>query len=281
VRTTTRFWTAASLLAIAGIAAAQPKPQRKSATDAYSSEALEAFVDAIVADKAGDLEGAHRHYETSSHRSPQANTMFNLADVELRMEQLDKAIASFRKYLELAPDAPDRKQVERWIDQLSRTPGTAVIDGDEPDAIVLVDGKLIGPSPVVIHLPDGKHTADRISPTNYRHATFEVKAATTIHPGMSHSSDNGGNVILSSSPVGYGGSWHDGDVTYALPGWLTLDPGHHETFLMTPKRACRPIAFDAPPAGELVFVYLDIGTPAQRGDCLPITIRQQPIRFPP
>ncbi len=92
------------------------------------------------------------------------------------MERWKQAIESYRKYLALAPAARDRAEVERIIAQLEARPGTAVIDGEEPDALVFVDGKPRGASPVVLQVGDGRHTADRITRTGHVSRTFDVRA---------------------------------------------------------------------------------------------------------
>ncbi|HWO23780.1 MAG TPA: hypothetical protein VNO30_33795 [Kofleriaceae bacterium] len=279
--------TAAAAAAAAPLAPLAPGPpfanpapaKRKSPTDKYAPEAIEPFVDGVLADKAGNLAVALRRYQDSNKISEQANTHYNIADVQRRMERWKQAIESYRKYLALAPDAPDRAEVERLVAQLEQRPGTAVIDGEDPGAIVYVDGKLIGPSPVVLQLADGRHAADRITPTAHAHRTFEVKPATTEHLRLNPSREEPGNVILSSN-ARFSGSWRDGEREYRMPGRMVLPPGRHSTYLVSPKRACSPVVFDAPKADELVYVYIDVAE-AERGGCLPIKITQTKVRFSP
>lgn len=265
----------------AGPAAAPPK--RKPPTDAYPAEAIDPFVEAVLADKAGNLSQAQRRYQDANRASEQANTHYNIADVQRRMERWKQAIESYKKYLELAPDAPDRAEVERLIEQLVKRPGTAVIDGEEPDAIVFVDGKLMGPSPVVLQVGDGRHTADRITKTTHAQRTFEVKPATTEHIRLTASREEPGNVILGGN-VGFGGTWRDRGHEYQLPGRMALPPGRHSTYLVSPDRACSPLVFDAPKPDELVFVYVHAQAQADtraRSGCLPIQIIQTKVRFLP
>ncbi len=271
------------LAGVAGVAAAGPlgnpaPAKRKPPTDKYPAEAIDAFVDAVIADKAGDLAIAQRRYQDSNKASEQANTHYNIADVRRRMERWRYAIESYKKYLELAPDAPDRAEVERLIAQLEKQPGQVVIDGDEPGAVVFVDGKLIGPSPVALQLPDGQHRADRITPTGHAHRTFSVRPTYHEHLRMSTTRDEPGNVILNGN-VRFGGSWSDKGHEYRFPGRMELPPGRHSTYLVSPTRACSPLAFDAPKPGEVVYVWVE-ATEAERG-CTPIKITQTKVRFPP
>jgi tetratricopeptide (TPR) repeat protein len=271
-----------ALILAAATAAAGPSPtapRRKPATDKLTPEALSTFVDAIVADKAGDLDTAARRYEDASRTDPQPNVAFNLADVYRRMEKIPKAIKSYQKYLELAPDAADRKEVERLIAQLGKTPAVVVIDGEDLDAVVLVDGKLVGPSPAVVRPATGKHTADRIGPASFRHHQFEAKPTATEQL-RSNSDGETGNVVISGSPMNHY-AWTDRDIPYEIGRRMTFAPGHYETYLSTPSYACSPIVFDVPRGDDLTYVYIDAGTPTNRGDCVPIKVRQQTIRLPP
>jgi tetratricopeptide (TPR) repeat protein len=280
-------WLLVGSLAIAATAAAAPSSssapaaRRKPPTDKYAPESIEPFVEGVLADKAGNLSVALRRYQDSNRLSEQANTHYNIADVQRRMERWKQAIESYRKYLALAPNAPDRAEIERLVEQLAKRPGTAVIDGEDPGAVVFVDGKLIGPSPAVLQLADGRHVADRITPAAHAHRSFEMRPATTEHIRLNPSRQEPGNVVLSGN-VRFGGSWRDGEQEYRLPGRMALPPGRHSTYLVSPSRACSPLVFDAPKPDELVYVYVHAEAgEAERGRCLPIKITQTKVRFPP
>ena len=240
----------AAATAAAAIAAPSPSPapappappaaaRRKPPTDKYPAQAIEPFVEAVLADKAGELDLAIRRYQDANRISEQANTHYNIADVRRRMERWKQAIEGYKKYVELAPDAPDRAEVERLIAQLEQRPGTAVIDGEDPDGVVFVDGRLIGPSPAVLQVADGRHVADRITPTGHVHRTFEVKPATSDHLRMTPSREEPGNVVLSSN-LRYSGSWRDNGNEYRLGGRMELPPGRHQTYLLSPRSRVLP-----------------------------------------
>jgi tetratricopeptide (TPR) repeat protein len=252
--------------------------KRKLPTDKYTAEAIEPFVAAIMADKAGDFYNAERRYKDSIKALDHANTHYNLADVQRRMERWTDAIKSYKEYLRLAPDAPDRGEVERVIAAIEQRPSTSVIDGEDPDGIVFIDGKLIGPSPVVISLPDGPHVIDRITPTKHAHRSFTARPSTKERHRMTASRETPGNVILSSNLTSLG-SWRDNGNEYRLPGRMALPAGRHSTYLLSPKRACSPLVFDAPRPDELVFVYIEATTGGS--GCTPIKVTQTKVRFPP
>jgi hypothetical protein len=264
-----------------GAPAPAPAARRKPAPEGLPAEAIAPFVEAVIADKAGDLALAQRRYQDANKISEQPATHYNIADVQRRMERWKPSMESYRKYLALAPAAPDRAEVERAIAQIEARPGTAVIDGEEPDALVFVDGKPRGASPVVLQLADGRHTADRITRTGHVSRTFDVPRATTEHIRMNSSREEPGNVILSSN-LRVSGSWRDHDNQYRIPGRMALPPGRHSTYVISPNRTCTPLVFDAPRPDELVYVYVET-TERERdsGGCLPVKIQQTKVRFPP
>lgn len=280
---------AAAALALAALpAAAQPSPtaaraQRKPASLELSAEALGSFVDAIIADKAGDLVEAERRYLESIRRTPHPHTYFNLADVQRRMEKIVRgALDSYRKYLELAPDAPDRRAVERLIRDLETMPGTAVIEGESLDAVVFVDGVLIGPSPVAVQLADGRHTVDRVGPTGYRQRAFTIKRGELEYLQLHDSRDDTGNVVIGVSPqLTSLTSWtDDAGRRWRVPGRFALPPGTYEQELPN-RRGCAPIRFEVPRGDHVIYVYLDAKAPETRGGCQPLAVRAQKVRFPP
>src|SRR5438094_1165853 len=79
----------------------QSQAVRKPVTEAYTAEMISKFVDAIIADKARDLWEAVKLYEQVSSIAPQANTYYNLADVQRRMDDNGRAIRDHKKYLEV------------------------------------------------------------------------------------------------------------------------------------------------------------------------------------
>jgi len=73
--------------------------------------------------------------------APHPNTQYNLADVLRRRKHIQGAIDAYKKYLELEPIAADRKQVEHLIAELDAIPGTMIIEVEESDALVFVEGE--------------------------------------------------------------------------------------------------------------------------------------------
>ena len=274
-------------LMLAGSAAAAPPAgpvaRRKAASDKYPVEALSKFVDAIIADKANDWHEARRRYEEANQISPQPSTYYNLGDLLRRMERIEDAIKSYKKYLELAPGAPDRAEVEQLIAELEKTPAFVTIDGEEPDTIILVDGKLIGPSPQTLRIPAGRHAAERIGPNMYHGSSFQVRPGEVQHVVLNRFlGEVTGNVVIASGP-GFttSGSWDDGGRRWTFPGRIELPPGRYATLPWNdPKRSCNPIAFEVVAGKHLTYVYVDAEPAKERYGCATLRITQQKLRAP-
>lgn len=273
-----------------------PTPVRKPVPAGMTAEVIKQFAQAIVYDKAGDVEEAARAYDKANEAAPFAATFYNLADVHRRMDKYRDAIQEYQKYLELAPDAPDKAEVARIIDQLKHADFTVVLQGKEPGAVVFLDGKLLGPSPQIVKLAPGSvHAFDRISPTGHRHGHYEAKydqfARETLDDWSARPKKEGeppGNVVLSASgEFGTSGSWVDKDtgIHFEFPGRQFLPPGHYSTFPWNDNRLCVPIAFDVPklPPGstDVLYVYVDAKAEPTHRTCQPATIRTQIVKVGP
>jgi hypothetical protein len=130
----------------------------------------------------------------------------------------------------------------------------------------------------VIPVGDGRHVADRVTPTGMSHRTFEVKRATSEHLRMTVSREEPGNVILSGT-FRLSGSWRDNGIEWRYPGRVELPPGRHETYLVSRDRACSRLVVDAPRAGELVYVWIE-AVGEQQG-CTPIRVQQTKVKLAP
>ncbi len=280
-------WTLACLLAATAIATAapdvlplQPWPaKRKPALEPYSVESLAKFVNAVIEDKAGDLSTAEHIYRQlldDGHPS----TLYNLADIKRRLEHYPQAVEFYKKYLALAPHAPDRKEVENLIQLIETRPPVVVIDGDDIDAVVLIDGKLVGPSPYLWMATVGRHATDRIGPKSYARKTFSVFARGTQHLHMKYEEADG-NVVLAAGPTLHlAGKWEDNGITYLLPGRITLPPGRYETYVKSDKHACNPISFEVPKGDDITYVYIDVKPGEVSERCTPLMAKQQTIKVP-
>jgi tetratricopeptide (TPR) repeat protein len=106
-------------LATPGLAHAQgcPDDLPKSAA-ARRALAKEWFTQAQDAQARADEVEAVKAYACSFRIVPHAFTAYNLAKSAEKTGDLQQALQSYRNYLTLAPDAPERPEVERQIKQL-------------------------------------------------------------------------------------------------------------------------------------------------------------------
>lgn len=68
----------------------------------------------------GKFSGALAKYEQAFEARPIPAFLFNIGQCHRNLGDYDSAIFSFRKYLKLSPDAPNRDAVLEYIDELER-----------------------------------------------------------------------------------------------------------------------------------------------------------------
>jgi tetratricopeptide (TPR) repeat protein len=276
-------WLAVVL--VAGVAAADPSvtPVRKAAPtgDKYIKAAGEAFAKARAADEAGNLEEALRYYEKAQAIAPHPNTLYNMADVERRLNRIGRAIDLYRKYLAADPKAADRAIVEKLIAGLDKMPGTLEIEVEESDAQLFVDG---APSKGgKLQLPHGDHVVDAITPItagsercNVQPGTGVSKCKIRLAPRID------GNVFLSGPPHLDRSSNSIDHFHYEIKNRFKLEPGHHEWNLMRyGSRQCTPLAIDVPAGDVVLYVWIDgpEHSPDGRGECAKVTSRSRVLKF--
>lgn len=262
-------WLLVSSVALA----APPKPVRKPPPPNLDADKIETYVEGLLADKAGDYEKAVQRYR---QLESEPNVVYNIADLYRRMEEPARAIEYYKKYLAAVPNATDRAVVTKLVAQLAATPQVIVVDGDDLDAVVFVDGKAVGQSPYVGTLSTGPHVIDRIGPASFGSRTVDAKPLDHDHIRIHNEAT--GNVAM-STPLHYGGSWTDGDKTFQMHGRFGLPPGRIDTYFFQPGRACSPVSFVVPSDG-LVYVYIDAPRDVKKDRCTPIQVTAQKLAFP-
>ena len=138
--------------------------------------AREAFADATAANDAGKLDEAERLYTKALELHQHPNTQYNLAEILHRKMDIQGAIDAYRKYLVMDPAAQDRADVEKLIAKLERVPAIMVLDVEESDAQIFVDGEPVArTTPFEIELPPGEHTVDVVTPVTHGHEYCQVE----------------------------------------------------------------------------------------------------------
>ena len=213
----------ALLMALSATATAQPKqvpPQ-------LARAASDAFAKAQTAERAGDVHEAIRQYERANEIAPHANTYFNLAELHRANRSFDAAIDSYRRYLELAPEAADHAAVERRVHELVEIPGTLDIESADLDAVMFVDGKPAG-APHSIEVVPGTYQVDIVTPITFGGSACSVRRGqhSTCSPHTRARVD--GNVVISGSLRMGGLSWPVGDQRFEVHGRFVARPGHYD-----------------------------------------------------
>jgi hypothetical protein len=214
----------------ARVAVAQPSAEDK-------KEAKAAFARAEAAEKRKDWRTAIDEYQHAYDVLPHPDVLSNIAlDLE-RLEEYRDAATFYRRYLDESPDASDRDRVEKLIEKLRARPAALTITTDPDGAEVTLDGKRLGPSPVVakvsgtveIEVTDASGTATRT-------ITVEFGEPATIHvPVMARSgylvvSSNvaGAQILLDDQPIGvtpFSGEVPAGshNVVVSMEGWSSYE----------------------------------------------------------
>jgi hypothetical protein len=115
-----RRFSLAALVLTLGLATAFPSPARaEDCPDSVPTSSRERramakdwFSRAEAADAANDPIGAVKAYQCSLKMVPHAFTAFNLGRLAERTGDLELALDAFNTYIKLAPESPDRTQIE-------------------------------------------------------------------------------------------------------------------------------------------------------------------------
>jgi tetratricopeptide (TPR) repeat protein len=87
----------------------------------------------------GKFKQALVQYEKAYEAKPLPAFLFNIGQCHRNLDDYDAAIFSFRKYLKLAPDAPNRESVLEYIDELERekerVEGQRLVGGGDTDLV--------------------------------------------------------------------------------------------------------------------------------------------------
>lgn len=258
------------LLASPVIAGPRPLPGR------LTKGAGDAFTAAQKADAKGDLDEAVKQYRRAQAIAPHPDTLFNLAAVQRRAKDYDHAIKSYEQYLELAPDAADRKAVEKLIAELRAMPATLEIECDEPDGKVFVDGTYVGMAPIQVKVLAGTHQIDVITPITHGDMACAVSPGGKRDCRVGAEPRDDGNVVISGSWIMGGRSWPIGDQRFEVHGRFTARPGRYE--LKLDDNQCAPVHIDVPAGDVVTFAYITF-TEAKRGGCRNFELAQKTIKL--
>jgi ribosomal protein S10 len=262
------------VVGLMGAAAAGPKPLPAKLAKAASA----AFTAARQAEKQGDLQAAWKQYERAIEIAPHPSVYFNLADVQRRAKVYRRAIRSYLTYLELVPDAPDRKAVEKLIAELRAIKGTLEITSSEPDGIVFVNGKLVGKAPIDYQVLEGAYEIDVITPITSWHKVCETDAGRSSSCSMTPRPRTDGNLVMSSTWSMTNQNWPVDKQRFDLRGRFPVKPGHYELKVL--DRQCKPLPLDVPAGDVITYAYVTYpDKQPELNECIDLKIAQQRVKL--
>lgn len=288
-----------ALLLVASTALAAPKT--KPTPDKFAKAAGEAFRAAGAADTSGDLRTALGLYEKAHAISPHPSTIYNIADVQRRLQMLRSAIKSYETYLVMSPEASDRAEVEALIEKLSKTPGTLVITTtdasdknslDLPAAFVIVDGKIEkrpGPVPelkgrnrpgITLQIPPGEHVVDLVTPLTYATtSSCDVGPGETRYCEVKADPRIDGNTVISAHDryVDVLTDRKGKDMVYKR---VELPPGKQRLVVKDRSYYCSPLPIDVAGGNSVTYAFLT-STDYNYKRCRTFDIKQHRLQFEP
>lgn len=266
------------LLALATVAHADAPAKRKRAPDKFTKAAGETFNQALAADQANELPLALGLYQKAYAIAPHPSTIYNIADVQRRMNRLVDAITSYETYLVLAPRAPDRAEVEALIQALGRTPGWLFVYTSPPSdpqaidlagAYVLVDGDVVrkpGPlakpkvvknrDPVIeLQLPPGEHVIDVVTSLTYDAETCKVLPGGETHCHVRAAPRIDGTAVISAVDRDFRVT-RERDGRSLIQTRAELPAGKQRYMLQDRRYECGPVALDVRGGNTLAYVFV-------------------------
>lgn len=286
--------------ALVGMTAGESSGQpRKPTPDKFSKAAGDAFNAAVEADGKGDLHAALGLYQKAHAISPHPSTIYNIADVQRRLEMLRLAIKSYETYLAMSPNAKDRREVEALIDRLATTPGTLVVVTTEPSdpesvdlagAFILVDGKIEkrpgpvenvkprGTQGVVLKVPPGPHVVDAVTAITYAMRECDVGPGEQRICELEAPPRIDGNVVVSGS--------HRFDVKADRRGKpllrkrFELPAGKHRLLVEDRNFGCPPLALEVTGGNTVAYAFLKT-TEYTFKRCRTLDVQQHRLQFEP
>jgi tetratricopeptide (TPR) repeat protein len=287
------------LFLLAGIADAQPK--RKAAPDKFTKAASEAFNAAVEADQKGDLQVALGLYQKAHAISPHPSTIYNVADVQRRLGQLKLAIKSYETYLAMDPNAKDRAEVEKVLDEISKTPGTLIIatkGPSDPDAVdlaasfALVDGEIKkrpGPVPnakprnepaIVVQVPPGEHVVDLVTPLTYATRQCDVDPGGQRICELQAAPRIDGNAVVSAGQRQFHvlRQKRDQSVTYKR---FELPAGKHRLLVKDRQYGCPALPIEVAAGNTVAYAFINATDYDGLKRCRTLDIKHHRLQFDP
>jgi tetratricopeptide (TPR) repeat protein len=159
--------------------AAAPAPAAAAAAEGPSADTRErarsAYREGQKLFSSAKYEDAALAFEAAFNAIPNPVVLLSVAESRAKAGQTPEAIAAFKKYLTLRPDAPDRATVEGRIASLGAKAAFVSVTSEPADADVELDGSPMFRTPVQLELKPGAHEL-RCTRPGYRAQIYTITA---------------------------------------------------------------------------------------------------------
>ncbi len=156
-----KHFTAAAALIVAAVFFASVLVPARPVRAQNLDEAKERFKKGLMLVDEGDCENAIVEFDASYKAFPAPSILYNMALCYDKLHGYARAMENYKKYLVEAKNIPDKKYkaIKERIGKLEKYLGTLRVTCDVSDAKVLVDGKVVGRTPMEeMYLETGEHS---------------------------------------------------------------------------------------------------------------------------
>jgi hypothetical protein len=151
-------------------------------SDASTEAARVAFLAGSENYKQSQFKKALEEFEKAARLKPHPTVTYNIGRCHEKLGDIPRALAAYRMYLKAAPESKDAKAV---TDAVARFENELKAKGivqhfvwaQPPDALIEVDGKIVGRSPATIELGAGSHSVTVSAPG---HESFTQSFVTVL-----------------------------------------------------------------------------------------------------
>lgn len=144
-----------------GVASVDAQQKAAKPSKAEIQRARNAYNEGQKRFEAGEYQQAKDSFQKAYDTVPNPVVLLSIAESQVHLKELDEAIANLERYLEERPDAPDRADVEKRIEEIKRTPAVLVVVSDPSGADISIDGKqTYKTTPAEIELAPGEHKVE-------------------------------------------------------------------------------------------------------------------------
>ena len=188
-------------------------------------DARREFAAGQAADKQKDWQAAIEHYLRANELVPHPFAIYNIATDYERLGKLRESATWYARYLEVAPDSPDRDKVQKLLGDLRLRPATITVRSIPEGATVIIDGRTAGPTPFSGPIRGGGHriAVEKDGQRDERDVAVEYGEPADVQFTLRGAS---GTLAVQGLPAGAAVSV-DGMPAGAMPVQLIVQPGPH------------------------------------------------------